>query len=217
MEIHPLQLELYGDLSCPWCYLGKHRLARARAAAGMPPTTLRFRAFQLQPQLPAHGLAAGPFYSQLFGGEAAREQAFATVASLGAEVGISFQLGLISKMPNTLLAHRLVKLAARQGAEESVTEVVFGAFFERGVDIGNRDALLGELEQHALPLDLKALADQLATGEATDEVHADAAVARSLGIEGVPCVVASGQVALRGADSVEAMTSALRGIGAGIG
>jgi predicted DsbA family dithiol-disulfide isomerase len=190
----PLVLDVWSDIVCPWCYIGRTRLFAALSAPDAPAVKLRWRAFELQPDLPGEGVDALPFYAKKFGGEARVKQMFDQVAGVAAQDGLRMDFSKVARAPNTRLGHRIVRLAEaqREGAGDAVKHALFRAHFVEGVDVARLDAVLAFLaaEVPALGLDFDALRAALADGAALSEVVADERMATELGIRGVPMFVA---------------------------
>jgi predicted DsbA family dithiol-disulfide isomerase len=195
-----LALDVFSDVVCPFCFIGKRRLDEAVAAerAEGREVVVRWHAFQLNPEVPEEGLDERAFFERKFGGEAAMRQAWDHVARLGAPAGIAFDFERPGRRaPNTRLAHRAVALAGREAPErqDAAVEALFAAFFERGEDVGDRDVVLRLTGVDPGALD---------AGGGADEVEADLAAAASLGIGGVPFFIADRSVALSGAADADA-------------
>lgn len=205
------RLEIWSDLACPWCFIGHRRLAQV--IGQHPGWRLQHRAFELQPDLPATGLPAREFYDRKFGGAARTEQMFARVAEVAAADGLHLDFGKMAKAPNTRLAHRVVHLCGEAGIQ--ALDALFLGHFSEGVDISDRQAIFDQLQRQRVPVDLEDLKARLAEGEGEAEVVADQALARSLGIGGVPLFLAAtaGEgppLAVSGAQPAEVLSALLR-------
>ncbi len=201
----PIAIDIYSDAVCPWCYLGKRRL---EAALRMRPdlvATVRWKPFELNPDLPPEGADRATYIAAKFGDSARFAAAQAKLVELGGEVGIAFRFGQIARVPNTRAAHALVALAGEHA--DAVVEAIFAAYFERGEDIGELDVLAGAAS--GAGLDGAALRTRLAAREGFAEVEADEAVGRELGISGVPFFVLAGRWALSGAQEPAQIIAAL--------
>src|SRR6202167_4641297 len=143
MEAEPSQMniEILSDVVCPWCYVGKRRLEAALAQSDDAGVAVRWRPFQLDPTIPSQGLDRRAYMRAKFRDDARLAEVHARLRAVGAEVGIEFDFDAISRSPNTLDAHRLIRWAAASGVQEEVVERLFSAYFEHGRDIGNRTAL----------------------------------------------------------------------------
>jgi len=196
------QLEIWSDVACPWCYIGRRNLGIALADFDQRERPdITWRAYQLDPNIPDEGVDTDTYFADRFPDTSAFEEARGRLVLLGEELGIEFRFDRQRKVPNTLLAHRVISAAAREGVEEPVLDELFGAYFERGVDIGDADRL-AELVRDAV-VDPE-LADRILTAATDDESIAsrvldDIDQARTLGITGVPCFVADRRVAVPGA------------------
>jgi predicted DsbA family dithiol-disulfide isomerase len=205
-----LPVDVWADVSCPWCYIGHHRLREA--VAGEPPGSVevRPRAFELHPDLPPEGMATEEYYPRRFGSVEAMREDFESVAAAAADAGVDIRFDRIRRAPNTRAAHRLIAVAARDGHGAAALEALFRGHFREGADIGD----LGEataLVAAAVPgLDAAALRAALDAGEGEREVAAEEALAGRMGITGVPFFVAGRAVALSGAHDTGTFRDLLR-------
>lgn len=198
-----IRLEVWSDVACPWCYLGRRNLAVVVADMDEPDRpVVSWRAYQLDPTIPEEGVDAQAYLAERFGADPARlESARERLVALGEEVGIAFRFDRQRVMANTRLAHRVLAAADDAGDRDAALDAIFAANFELGVDIGAPDALrevlAGALEDDSLAAEL---VDRATNDDDLDSrVTADIEVARQLGITGVPCFVADRAIALPGA------------------
>lgn len=204
----PISIEIYSDIVCPWCYIGKRRVEqaleriRARYAATMPV----WRAFQLNPDLPAEGVARKDYVEQKFGGAQRAKDIYARVTGAGASVGIPFAFERIERQPNTINAHRLIRYAGAHDMQDAVVEALFRAFFLDVRDIGDMAALADVAVESGL--NREAVQRYLQSTEGADEVRSEDASARQLGISGVPFFVFAGKYAVSGAQEAEVLVQA---------
>ena len=204
----PISMDVYSDLVCPWCYIGKRRLEQALMRLGEQnvAVTPTWRAFQLNPDMPAAGMARKDYVETKFGGPERATQIYARVAAVGNEVGIPFQFEKIERQPNTINAHRLIRLAGEQGQQDAVSEALFRAFFLEFLDIGNV-VTLSEIAASA-GLNREAVYAYLSSDQGAAAAQQEDAVARQLGITGVPFFVFGGKYAVSGAQSAEVLLQA---------
>lgn len=199
----PVRVDVWADVVCPFCWIGKARLERAAARAGVPVEVV-LHAFRLHPEetrtMPLRDYLAGRF-----GPSASAMQA--RTEAMGRADGLPFDMGRAVYAP-TLDAHRLILLAQDQGRGNTMAERLMRAHFAEGLDVSDRDVLL-RLAQEA-GLDRDAAAAGLASDAQREEVLADEAAARASGIRGVPFFVLDGRHALSGAQPVETFEEALR-------
>jgi predicted DsbA family dithiol-disulfide isomerase len=113
-----LEVDMIADLVCPWCYLGKRRLDDALLAVHGP-TTLTWYPFQLNPDMPASGMPFDEYLAHKFGNPDALQPALNELVTAGKAEGINFRFDRMNRVPNTLNAHRLMRLAETEGANAS--------------------------------------------------------------------------------------------------
>lgn len=189
-----MQLDVWSDLACPWCFLGKRRLAQA--LRGRADVEVRWRAFELNPDFPADGAPRSYLEVKLGGAERLR-RAQQGIAALGLEAGIRYAFEKQSRLPNTRLAHRAIAVAPAS-QKDALVEALFRAHFEEGLDLSPLDNVLAVSRAAGVPVDLEGDAGLA-------QVLEDEALAAQLGIAGVPCFVADQRTALSGAQDVATM------------
>ena len=167
---------------------------RLRGGVGI---RIHWRAFMLNPDMAREGMARDTYLALKFGHPRRAAELMAALERAGREEGIAFALDAIRRTPSTLAAQRLIALAGRQGCQEAVVEGLFRAYFSRGIDIGDGDNLLAVAQ--AAGMERRPTAAFLASGEGADQVRAEHARARRLGIDAVPCFLLDGRYAVSGA------------------
>jgi predicted DsbA family dithiol-disulfide isomerase len=198
-----MQLDIYSDTICPWCYVGKRRLERALAARPQPELAVRWRAFQLNPGMPLDGMERRAYIEAKFGSADRARRIYDAVSAAGAGEGIAFAFDRIRRTPNTLQSHRLLRHAAALGRQDELLDELFHAYFEAGADIGDV-VVLAEIAESA-GLDGEEARRYLESDEDREAVLQEDQVARRQGINGVPCFIFNGRYALSGAQEPEAM------------
>lgn len=196
-----MQIDIVSDVVCPWCYIGKRRIERAIAIGAGPAPVIRWRPFQLNPDIPAEGLEREAYLALKFGGAANARQVYADITRAGAAEGLAFAFDRIARTPNTLDAHRLIRLAEGHGCQDAVVEGLFRRYFIDGIDIGDPEHLSAVAVEAGL--DGEAVADYLASARDVEAVRAEDLKARRLGITGVPCFIVDGRYAVSGAQAPE--------------
>lgn len=198
-------VEVYSDVICPWCYVGKRRLDRAlRQMSDMVRTCVVWKPFQLNPTMPKEGMDRTAYLAAKFGSLDAFKEMEQRLLEVGNAEQIPFAFQEISRTPNTFLAHRLIWYAGQQDCQDALVESLFKGYFEEGFDIGSLSALV----ELAYRVGLKA--DQfLADDEGTVEVKAKESVGHKLGIRGVPYFVFGGTHGISGAQPVDVFVSAI--------
>jgi predicted DsbA family dithiol-disulfide isomerase len=190
-------IEVFADFSCPWCFIGRRRLARARELRPQLAMRTVWQPFQLNPELPPEGvdrrqrpLGKPDDFDRLTAMERVLEEA-------GAKDGIHFKFDRITRMPNTMASHRLVRFAARSLKDDAMAERLFSGFFERGEDIGDVRVLANCAAEIGLdPISVHAF---LISGDETDTVTSIDALGHQSGIAGVPYFIFDRRYALAGA------------------
>ena len=208
-----MQVDIVADIACPWCFIGRRRLERALALRPGIAVTRSWRAFQLNPDMPEDGIARAVYLAAKFGSPRQASRSDAAIAAAGFREGIEFAFERIQRIPNTLPAHRLIRLAAPDGRGELV-EALFRAYFCEGLDIGDVETLAAIATRGGLDHD--AARAYLAAEGGAAEVRAEETRARRLGIHAVPCFVLEGGYAIAGAQEPE-MFLPLFDLAAGIG
>jgi predicted DsbA family dithiol-disulfide isomerase len=196
-----MQVDVICDLVCPWCYIGKRRLEKALASRPALEIEISWRPFQLNPDMPTDGMAREAYLAAKFGGAGHAHRIYQAVAEAGASVAIPFAFDRIRRTPSTRDAHRLIRLAAREGRADALVEALFRAYFVEGRDLGERGTLAdiaaeAGLERSAARVFLESTAG-------LDLVLAEDRGARRLGINAVPCYIFERQYAISGAQEPE--------------
>lgn len=197
-----VQIDVYSDPICPWCFIGKRRLERALAARDDVSATVNWRPFQLNPDMPPAGQDQHSYLHSKFGGIERATKFQDAIAEAGQSERIAFNFDRIRHTPNTLDAHRLIRFAGAGGLQNEVVEALFSAYFFEGENIGKHGVLVRIA--HAVGLDGHAVAAYLASSADVSEVAAEDLRARRMSIDAVPCFIINGQYAISGAQEPEA-------------
>jgi predicted DsbA family dithiol-disulfide isomerase len=203
-----VNIEIWYDLVCPWCYLGKRRLESVLVDF-TGEVAVTFRAYQLDPALVPVPLPIKQAMAAKVGGPEVAEQMLAHVTTIarGEGLAIDYDRAIAA---NTFDAHRLVSWAAAQELQLNMIETLQRAHFADGVDLGS-PAELARLAG-SIGLDEQAALAYLASPAGTDSVNADLAEARELDITSVPTFVIDRKYVVQGAQEPAALRSALEEI-----
>lgn len=197
-----LNIDVYSDVICPWCYVGKHRLEKALAAVkDQYDARVVWHPFELNPDMPKEGLNRKEYRSAKFGSWEKSLALDEQVKAAGAGEGIKFRHDLMEKTPNTLDAHKLILLAGREGVQDKVADAIFNGYFTQGKDVGDRDTLI-EIGA-AAGMNAERVKTFLDSEEAANAVNEAEAKGRKLRISGVPNFIINNRVSFSGAQSVE--------------
>lgn len=190
-------IETFADLICPWCYIGKNRLARALdSRPGLRPD-IRWQPFQLNPDMPPGGMARSDYLALKFGGPERARQIHRMVEDTAERDGLPLALDRIRRTPNSFDAHRAIRIAARQGQSNAMADALFTAYFVQGLDISDHEILAATAA--ALGLDGAEVKRLLATDAESATVQSADALARQMGLQAVPCYIFNRRYALSGA------------------
>jgi predicted DsbA family dithiol-disulfide isomerase len=207
-----LSIEVFSDVICPWCYIGKRRLERSlELLGGEYEIEVLWRPFQLNPGMPPEGVERRAYRTAKFGSWERSLELDARVAAVGASVGIELAFDRIGRTPNTFDAHRLIRYAQSRGKQDILVERLFRAYFTEGRDIGDRQVLAGLASEAGMVR--SEVEGFLASDEGSGEVRLEEERGRRLGIDGVPFFLIDGRVALSGAQEPEVIAEAItRGV-----
>src|SRR5271157_4245267 len=146
-----LIVDVTSDVICPWCFIGKRRLERAvRDLGGRHVVGVRWHPFQLNPTMPGEGMDRKDYRTAKFGSWERSQALDAQVAAVGAAEGLVFAFDKMRRTPNTLDAHRLIRLAGQESIQDDVVEALFLAYFTKGRDISDRQSLLDVVAEAGL-------------------------------------------------------------------
>jgi len=200
-------IEIYADYICPWCYIGRHRLRRALEMRPNARFDLRWRAFQLNPDMPPAGIDRASYMASKFGSLDRALQMYSAVADAAAHDKLPLALDRITRTPNTMAAHRLVQFAASLNrpdvAVDRLVDLLFEAYFVHGEDIGDPTVLIDRARMVGLdPVEVGAF---LVTEDGVAAVRTSDVVARQVGIQAVPFFVLNRRYGVAGAQEPDAI------------
>jgi len=206
-----LRIDIWSDIACPWCYVGKRRLEAALARfAHAGEVEIVWRAFELDPSAPRVRDAAQSYAERLggkYGASPAQAQTMIDrMVATAAGDGIAMRFDHI-RPGNTFDAHRLLHLAHERGAQGALKERLLRAYLTEGEAIGEPE-VLGRLARE-VGLEGGEVDELLAGERFAAEVRQDEAMARELGISGVPFFVLAGRLGVSGAQPVDVLLGAL--------
>jgi predicted DsbA family dithiol-disulfide isomerase len=206
-----VQVEIWSDVVCPWCYVGKARFEEALRRLGWDADDVEvvFRPFELDPRVPAGGLDLQEYLRRKFGTGATLEAIEGRVAEAGAELGLAFDWSKARRV-NTFDAHRLLEWALRTAgptAQQALKRRLMEAYFAEGGDVSDHETL-ADLAS-ACGLDRGAAAEALKSGAFGEEVRALELEARELEIHAVPTFVIERRFAIPGAQDPETFVQVL--------
>ncbi|UKE74565.1 DsbA family oxidoreductase [Xanthomonas graminis] len=207
-----MRLDIWSDVVCPWCWIGKRRLQQGIAALGAdaPALQIHWHPYLLDPDAGTEPVPLRKAYEAKFGGAARTEQILAQTQATARAEGLPFDFDRGQVQVTTLPAHRLLWLAAREGDAEAVAEALFHAHFAEGRNLAEAGTLLAAGAAGGLPAArVQALLDG---DEGLAEIQAQLQQAQAMGIRAVPTYLIDGRHTIQGAQPPEVFAAALRGL-----
>ncbi len=209
----PISIDIWSDIACPWCYIGKRNLESGLAAVAAdenaPEVTVTFHSYELSPDTPVDFEGDElDFLSERKGMPRAQvEQMLDRVTGVAAQAGLDYHFDRVQHT-NTVKAHELLHFAKAQGKQREMKERLMSAYFTEGQHVGRIDDLVALAAE--IGLDADAARAALESNQYLDDVHRDQAQAQAYGIQGVPFFVIDGQYGISGAQPAETFESVLR-------
>ena len=203
-----LTIDVVSDVVCPWCFVGKRRLEKALELVPDIAVDIRWRPYQLAPDLPAEGEPRKAYMLKKFGDPERIRQIHERLTGIGADEGIAFDFDAIAVAPNTLNAHRMILWARAGGAQGAVVEALFKGFFVEGRNLSD-PAVLAEIGADA-GLDPALLAELFASDADIERTERDIASAQKIGITGVPFFIVGVRYGIAGAEDPQTIAGAIR-------
>jgi predicted DsbA family dithiol-disulfide isomerase len=197
-------VEIWSDVVCPWCYIGKRRFEKAvELLRDEVQFEVVFRPYQLDPTAsPGKAAPVRDAYARKFGGPERADQILAQVTSVAAAEGIEFHMEKALRA-NTLLSHRLLWLSEATGHQYALKERLLQAYFVDGLNVGDPEVLAECAADVGMPADrVRAFLD---SDDGTEEVTAQLAFAAEAEITGVPTFVIDGKWAIPGAQDPDTL------------
>lgn len=192
-----MQIDIFSDTICPWCYIGKRRLEEALEIRPNLDVSIFWHPFELNPDMPAEGMDRDSYFAGKFGDLDKVEAHYRPIREAGANLGITFAFEKAPRIPNTARSHALIFWAQQEGMGTAMVEALFDAYFRRGQDIGDARILTGIAEAEGM--DRELVEARFASGFNLEDVRAVTDKMRSIGLSGVPCFIVDRRYAVVGA------------------
>ena len=199
-------IDVVSDVICPWCFLGKRRLDAALARLDDLDVFVRWRPYMLDPTIPPEGLDRQDYMLAKFGPERLKT-IHDPLIQAGEELGVPYNFDAITRTPNTLDAHRLIRWSHTVERQHETAERLFMAYWSEGQDVSDRDVLArcaGEVGINAAQI-----RELLDTAQDVAETKAEIEHATNIGVTGVPTFILGQSYALVGAQSPEVLADAI--------
>jgi predicted DsbA family dithiol-disulfide isomerase len=206
-EQTPVRIDVVSDVVCPWCFIGKRRLEKALALKPEIPVEVHWHPYFLNDWIPREGIARSEYLTTKFGSPERYAGIAQRVSAAAAEEGLDYATDRISRQPNTLDAHRLIKWADGIGKAAEMKQKLMDLYFTEGADLSNRAVLVQAAAD--IGLDADDISEALASDQDVAQVEQEAQSAKDAGIEGVPCFIFGGKFAVSGAQAPEYLAEAI--------
>jgi predicted DsbA family dithiol-disulfide isomerase len=199
-------IDVVSDVICPWCFLGKRRLDKALSMVDGVDFFVRWRPFMLDPTIPPEGLDRTEYLTAKFGADRVKT-IHDPLIEAGAELGVPYNFDAITRTPNTLDAHRLIRWSHTIERQHDMAERLFMAYWAEGLDVSDHQVLAkcaGETGINAAQI-----AELLASDQDVEEVKTEIQHSTNIGVTGVPTFILGQSYALVGAQSPEVLADAI--------
>jgi predicted DsbA family dithiol-disulfide isomerase len=203
----PVRINVVSDVVCPWCFIGKRRLEKAIVLNPDIPVEVHWRPYFLNDWIPREGIAREQYLTTKFGSPERYKGIAQRVATAAAAEGLNYAMDKISRQPNTLDAHRLIRWAESIGKAAEMKQKLMDLYFTEGADLTDHDVLVKAAAN--VDLDANKIRQALASEQDVAEIEREALSAKEAGIEGVPCFIFGGKFAVSGAQAPEYLAEAI--------
>ena len=207
MSEQPLTIDVFSDVVCPWCFIGKRRLEQAIALKPEIPVEVRYQPYFLNPWVPRAGISRNEYLTTKFGSPERYEQIAQRVAAAAKAEGLTYNIGALKNQPNTIDCHRLILWAGAIGKAAEMKQRLMELYFTEGGDLTDREVLVKAASD--VGLDADKVRTLLATETDVDVVSQAAERAKDGGIDGVPFFIFGGVLAVSGAQAPDYIAGAI--------
>lgn len=205
---NPLSIDVFSDVVCPWCFIGKRRLEKAVAMVPEIPVEIRYQPYFLNDWIPREGISREEYLTKKFGSPQGYEQIAKRVSATAREEGLVYDIAKVSRQPNTTDSHRLILWAAQIGKALEMKQRLMDLYFTEGGDLTNREVLVKAASD--VGLDGDEVRKLLASDTDVELVTQSAEQAKAAGIQGVPFFIIGGKYAISGAHPAEELARAIK-------
>jgi len=203
----PLVIDVVSDVVCPWCFIGKKRLEQALELRPDILVEIRWRPYFLNDWVPREGISREQYLTTKFGSPERYKSIAGRVAQAAKAEGLDYQMDKIARQPNTIDCHRLILWAGNTGNAGKMKQRLMELYFSEGADLTDRDVLVKVAAECGLDPDLTR--ELLASDRDVDRVTQEAEQAKRAGIDGVPCFILGGVLAVSGAQDPAYLADAM--------
>lgn len=203
-----MQIKMFSDTICGWCYIGKERLNQALEQLNLSTSIVTNLPFQLNPSMPKDGMERINYIKSKFGSIENAKPMYDNMIMQGEQENLQIKLDKIKRTPNTVKSHLLVDLARKYKVENNVITDLFKSYFTKAKDIGDEDVLMFVAKKNKLSTD--EVKEYLNKEENIKKINKMDGVAKEMGITGVPFYIFNDQLSISGAQSVDYLIEAIK-------
>jgi predicted DsbA family dithiol-disulfide isomerase len=211
-NLKPLKIDVFSDVVCPWCYIGKRRLENALALVPDIPVEVSWRPFLLNSWVAREGISREQYLTTKFGSPEAYKDIAGRVVTAAAEDGLIYRPELIKRQPNTIDCHRLIHWAEAKGKAAEMKQRLMELYFRDGGDLTDINVLAQAAADCGLDAD--DVRKRLVTDQDVALISGQAQEATDKGVSSVPIFVFAQNYAMSGAQPAEQLVRAIRQVSA---
>jgi len=203
-----MKIKVYADTICGWCYIGHSRLVKAIGTFENVVFDFEHAPFQLNPDMPKEGMNRLDYLKHKFGSKELAQPMYENMNIEAIKEDLKFKLNSIQVTPNTRLSHILTNLAFKKKIGNEVLNGIYDAYFSKGIDIGNAEALI-EIGK-SKNVNEKEIIDVFSSNKEINDINQKDIIARSVGINGVPFFEINNKTYISGAQSTANLIEAIK-------
>ena len=203
-----MKIKVFADTICGWCYIGHSRLIKAIGTFKNVVFDFEHAPYQLNPDMPKEGMNRLDYLKYKFGSKELAQPMYDNMNAEAVKENLKFNLDSIQVTPNTKLSHILIKLAFKKKIGHKVLNEIYNAYFFEGIDIGNADALIkiGKSKN----INEEEITDVFSSDKEINDINQNDAIARTMGINGVPFFEIDNKTYISGAQSTANLIEAIK-------
>ncbi|HET9716483.1 MAG TPA: DsbA family oxidoreductase [Pseudolabrys sp.] len=203
----PVRIDVVSDVVCPWCFIGKRRLEKAIAMNPDIAVDVHYRPYFLNDWIPREGISREQYLTTKFGSPERYKAIAQRVSAAATAEGLTYAIDKISRQPNTIDPHRLIRWAGEAGKAAEMKQRLMDLYFTEGADLSDREVLVEAAR--SIGLDADHVRNSLESDRDVLETEREALSAKEAGIEGVPCFIFGGRFAVSGAQAPDYLAEAI--------
>ena len=203
-----MKIKVFADTICGWCYIGHSRLIKAIETFKNVVFDFEHAPFQLNPDMPKEGMNRLDYLKHKFGSKELAQPMYDNMNTEAIKEDLKLKLDNIQVTPNTKLSHILTNLAFKKKIGHNVLNQIYDAYFSKGIDIGNADALIEIGKSNGISE--KEMIDIFSSNKKINDINQKDITARSIGINGVPFFEINNKTYISGAQSTANLIDAIK-------